>query len=29
MRNFVEFAGFVSFFPQLVAGPIVRSRTIS
>ncbi|MCI0616847.1 MBOAT family protein, partial [bacterium] len=24
-RNFVEFALFVSFFPQLVAGPIVRA----
>ncbi len=25
-RNFGEFALFVSFFPQLVAGPIVRAR---
>ncbi len=25
-RSFVEFALFVSFFPQLVAGPIVRAR---
>ncbi len=25
-RSFVDFALFVSFFPQLVAGPIVRSR---
>lgn len=24
-RNFVEFATFVAFFPQLVAGPIVRA----
>ena len=24
-RNFIEFAGFVSFFPQLVAGPIERA----
>ena len=25
-RNFLKFALFVSFFPQLVAGPIVRAR---
>jgi D-alanyl-lipoteichoic acid acyltransferase DltB (MBOAT superfamily) len=25
-RSFIEFALFVSFFPQLVAGPIVRAR---
>jgi len=25
-RSFVDFAFFVSFFPQLVAGPIVRAR---
>ena len=25
-RNLVEFATFVAFFPQLVAGPIVRAR---
>jgi alginate O-acetyltransferase complex protein AlgI len=25
-RNFINFAFFVSFFPQLVAGPIVRAR---
>ena len=25
-RSFVDFATFVSFFPQLVAGPIVRAR---
>ncbi len=25
-RNFIDFAFFVSFFPQLVAGPIVRAR---
>jgi len=24
-RNFIQFAGFVSFFPQLVAGPIERA----
>ena len=27
-RNFVQFATFVSFFPQLVAGPIVRARDL-
>ena len=27
-RNFVDFALFVSFFPQLVAGPIERARNI-
>jgi alginate O-acetyltransferase complex protein AlgI len=27
-RNFFEFACYVSFFPQLVAGPIVRFRQI-
>ena len=27
-RNFVIFAGFVSFFPQLVAGPIERARNL-
>ncbi len=26
VRNFVDFALFVAFFPQLVAGPIVRAR---
>jgi D-alanyl-lipoteichoic acid acyltransferase DltB (MBOAT superfamily) len=26
VRNFADFALFVSFFPQLVAGPIVRAR---
>jgi len=25
-RNFVQFAAFVGFFPQLVAGPIERAR---
>ncbi|TQV71751.1 MBOAT family protein [Exilibacterium tricleocarpae] len=25
-RNFIKFAVFVSFFPQLVAGPIVRAK---
>lgn len=25
-RNFLRFATFISFFPQLVAGPIVRAR---
>lgn len=25
-RNLIEFAGYVSFFPQLVAGPIERSK---
>src|SRR5437870_796479 len=27
-RNFFEYAAYVSFFPQLVAGPIVRFRQI-
>jgi alginate O-acetyltransferase complex protein AlgI len=27
-RNFVEFATFVSFFPHLVAGPIMRPTTL-
>jgi D-alanyl-lipoteichoic acid acyltransferase DltB (MBOAT superfamily) len=27
-RHFVEFAAFVSFFPQLVAGPIERARNL-
>lgn len=27
VRNFVDFALFVTFFPQLVAGPIVRAST--
>jgi alginate O-acetyltransferase complex protein AlgI len=27
-RNFFEFAAYVSLFPQLVAGPIVRFRQI-
>src|SRR5437879_2522974 len=27
-RNFFEFACYVSFFPQLVAGPIVRFRQV-
>ncbi|MDE6301019.1 MAG: MBOAT family protein [Muribaculaceae bacterium] len=27
-RNFVAFAGFISFFPQLVAGPIERSTQL-
>ncbi len=27
-RNFVEFAAFVSFFPHLVAGPIMRPTTL-
>lgn len=27
-RDFVEFATFVAFFPQLVAGPIVRAKTL-
>ena len=27
-RNFVRFATFVSFFPQLVAGPIERSKNL-
>ena len=26
-RNFLRFATFVCFFPQLVAGPIERART--
>ncbi len=28
VRDFVAFAAYVSFFPQLVAGPIERSRTL-
>lgn len=28
-RNFLDFATFVTMFPQLVAGPIVRYRTIA
>jgi D-alanyl-lipoteichoic acid acyltransferase DltB (MBOAT superfamily) len=27
-NNFIAFAGFVSFFPQLVAGPIERARNL-
>ena len=27
-RNFVQFAAFVSFFPHLVAGPIMRPTTL-
>jgi D-alanyl-lipoteichoic acid acyltransferase DltB (MBOAT superfamily) len=27
-RSFVEFASFVSLFPQLIAGPIVRPKTL-
>lgn len=27
-KNFVKYALFVSFFPQLVAGPIERSKNI-
>ena len=27
-RHFVQFAAFVSFFPQLVAGPIERARSL-
>ena len=27
-RNFIEFAAFVSFFPQLVAGPIERASAL-
>ena len=27
-RNFIEFAAFVSFFPHLVAGPIMRPTTL-
>jgi D-alanyl-lipoteichoic acid acyltransferase DltB (MBOAT superfamily) len=27
-RNFIDFALFVSFFPQLVAGPIERARDL-
>ncbi|MFV9484376.1 MBOAT family O-acyltransferase [Christiangramia sp. ASW11-125] len=27
-RNFINFAGFVSFFPQLVAGPIERASSL-
>lgn len=27
-RNFIAFLGFVSFFPQLVAGPIERARNL-
>jgi alginate O-acetyltransferase complex protein AlgI len=27
-RNLIQFAVFVSFFPHLVAGPIMRSRTL-
>ena len=27
-RNFIEFAAFVSFFPQLVAGPIERASNL-
>jgi D-alanyl-lipoteichoic acid acyltransferase DltB (MBOAT superfamily) len=27
-RDFIAFAGFVSFFPQLVAGPIERARDL-
>jgi D-alanyl-lipoteichoic acid acyltransferase DltB (MBOAT superfamily) len=27
-RNFFDFALYVSFFPQLVAGPIERARTL-
>jgi alginate O-acetyltransferase complex protein AlgI len=26
-RNFLDFAAFIAFFPQLVAGPIVRAKT--
>jgi len=26
-RNFIDFATFIAFFPQLVAGPIVRAKT--
>jgi alginate O-acetyltransferase complex protein AlgI len=26
-RNFLDFATFIAFFPQLVAGPIVRAKT--
>jgi D-alanyl-lipoteichoic acid acyltransferase DltB (MBOAT superfamily) len=26
VRNFLDYATFISFFPQLVAGPIVRAR---
>ena len=28
-RNFIDFATYVSFFPQLIAGPIVRYREIA
>ncbi len=27
-RNFIDFAAYVTMFPQLIAGPIVRFRTI-
>jgi alginate O-acetyltransferase complex protein AlgI len=27
-RSFIEFASFVSLFPQLIAGPIVRPKTL-
>src|SRR5581483_5460113 len=27
-RNFIQFAAFVSFFPHLVAGPIMRPTTL-
>src|SRR5207248_4034047 len=27
-RNFIEFAAFVSFFPHLVAGPIMRPTSL-
>ena len=27
-RNFLKFATFVAFFPELVAGPIVRAEEI-
>lgn len=27
-KNFIAFAGFVSFFPQLVAGPIERAKNL-
>ena len=28
-RNFLDFAAYVSMFPQLVAGPIIRYRTLA
>lgn len=28
-RSFIDFAGFVTMFPQLIAGPIIRFRDVS